>query len=111
MMLSVFERTREVGLLRAVGMRRGQVRTMVRSESVVISVFGGILGIVMGAGLGVALVASLRQEGVSDMAVPVLELVFFLVLSGAPGPRRGQLACPSGGQARRTGRHRHRIMT
>ena len=66
MLLSVFERTREIGLLRAVGMRRRQVRTMVRSESVIISVFGAILGIVMGTGLGIALVASLRQQGVGD---------------------------------------------
>ncbi len=85
MMLSVFERTREIGLLRAVGMRRGQVRTMVRSESVVISVFGAIVGIAMGTGLGIALVASLRQQGVSDIAVPETDLVFFLVLSGVLG--------------------------
>ena len=85
MMLSVFERTREIGLLRAVGMRRGQVRTMVRSESVVISVFGAIVGIVMGTGLGIALVASLRQQGVNDMAVPATDLVLFLVLSGVLG--------------------------
>ena len=85
MMLSVFERTREIGLLRAVGMRRGQVRTMVRSESVVISVFGAIIGIVMGTGLGIALVASLRQQGVNDLAVPATELVLFLVLSGVLG--------------------------
>jgi putative ABC transport system permease protein len=85
MMLSVFERTREIGLLRAVGMRRRQVRTMVRSESVVISLFGAIVGIVMGAGLGIALVASLRQQGVNDMAVPATDLVLFLVLSGVLG--------------------------
>ena len=85
MMLSVFERTREIGLLRAVGMRRGQVRTMVRSESVVISVFGAIIGIVMGTGLGIALVASLRQQGISDMAVPATDLVLFLVLSAVLG--------------------------
>lgn len=78
----VFERTREIGLLRAVGMRRRQVRTMVRSESVIISVFGAILGIVMGTGLGIALVASLRQQGIGDLAVPETELVLFLVLSG-----------------------------
>ena len=85
MMLSVFERTREIGLLRAVGMRRGQVRTMVRSESVIISVFGAIIGIVMGTGLGIALVASLRQQGVNDMAVPATDLVLFLVLSALLG--------------------------
>ena len=85
MMLSVFERTREIGLLRAVGMRRRQVRTMVRSESVIISVFGAIIGIVMGTGLGIALVASLRQQGVNDLAVPTTDLVLFLVLSAILG--------------------------
>ena len=85
MMLSVFERTREIGLLRAVGMRRGQVRTMVRSESVVISVFGAVIGIALGTGLGTALVSSLRDQGISDMALPVTELVLFLVLSAVLG--------------------------
>ena len=50
--LSVFERTRELGMLRAVGMTRGQVRAMVRWESVVISVMGAILGAGLGIGLG-----------------------------------------------------------
>jgi putative ABC transport system permease protein len=51
-MLSVFERTREIGLLRAVGMKRRQVRAMVRSESVVLSVFGAVIGILMGPAWG-----------------------------------------------------------
>ena len=58
---------------------------MVRSESVVISVFGAIIGIVMGTGLGIALVASLRQQGVNDLAVPTTDLVLFLVLSAILG--------------------------
>jgi len=44
LMLSVFERTREIGLLRAVGMRRRQVRTMIRSEAVILAIFGAIIG-------------------------------------------------------------------
>ncbi len=85
LMLSVFERTHEIGLLRAVGMRRRQVRTMIRSESVILSIFGAIIGIVIGTGLGVALVSSLRSQGISDTVVPVSSLVVFLVLSAVLG--------------------------
>ena len=85
LMLSVFERTREIGLLRAVGMRRRQVRAMVRSESVILAVFGAIIGIVIGTGMGVALVASLKQQGITDTVVPVADLVIFLVLSALLG--------------------------
>ena len=56
LMLSVFERTHEIGLLRAVGMKRRQIRAMIRSESVILAVFGAIIGIVVGTGLGIALV-------------------------------------------------------
>ena len=85
LMLSVFERTREIGLLRAVGMRRRQVRAMVRSEAVILAVFGAIIGIVIGTALGIALVASLRQQGITDTAVPVTSLVIFLLLSALLG--------------------------
>jgi putative ABC transport system permease protein len=85
LMLSVFERTREIGLLRAVGMKRGQVRSMIRSESVIISVFGAIVGIVIGACLGIALASSLRMNGVTNIAVPVGSLIGFLILSGVLG--------------------------
>jgi putative ABC transport system permease protein len=85
LMLSVFERTHEIGLLRAVGMRRRQVRTMIRSESVILSIFGAVIGIVIGTGLGVALVWSLRSQGISDTVVPVSSLVLFLVLAGVLG--------------------------
>jgi putative ABC transport system permease protein len=85
LMLSVFERTHEIGLLRAVGMKRGQVRAMIRSESVILAIFGAIIGIVIGTGLGVALVSSLRSQGITDTVVPVSRLVLFLVLSGVLG--------------------------
>src|SRR5207247_1515207 len=61
--LSVIERTHEVGLLRAIGLSRRQLRRMVRLEAVVIAVFGGLLGVVMGVLFGVALMASLRDQG------------------------------------------------
>jgi putative ABC transport system permease protein len=85
LMLSVFERTREIGLLRAVGMRRRQVRIMIRSEAVILAIFGAIIGIVIGTGMGLALVASLKQQGVTDTAVPVSNLVGFLVLAAVLG--------------------------
>ena len=85
LMLSVFERTREIGLLRAVGMSRRQVRTMIRSEAVILSVFGAVIGIVVGTGLGVALVASLKDQGFTDLVVPWGNMVVFLVLAGLLG--------------------------
>jgi putative ABC transport system permease protein len=85
LMLSVFERTREIGLLRAVGMRRRQVRTMVRSEAVILAIFGAIVGIVIGTALGLALVASLRQQGITETVVPVSNLVIFLLLAAVLG--------------------------
>jgi putative ABC transport system permease protein len=85
LMLSVFERTHEIGLLRAVGMKRRQIRAMIRSESVILAVFGAIIGIVIGTGLGIALVVSLRSQGITDTVVPFSSLVVFLVLSAVLG--------------------------
>ena len=85
LMLSVFERTREIGLLRAVGMRRRQVRAMIRSEAVILAIFGAIVGIVIGTALGLALVASLRQQGITETVVPVSNLVIFLLLAALLG--------------------------
>jgi putative ABC transport system permease protein len=85
LMLSVFERTREIGLLRAVGMRRRQVRTMIRSEAVILAIFGAIIGIVIGTGMGIALVSSLKNQGITDTVVPFSRLVIFLVLAALLG--------------------------
>jgi putative ABC transport system permease protein len=81
----VFERTREIGLLRAVGMKRRQVREMIRSESVIVGLLGGILGIARGAVVGVALAYALRNNGVTTVSVPVATLIGFLVLAGVLG--------------------------
>jgi putative ABC transport system permease protein len=85
LMLSVLERTREIGLLRAVGMRRPQVRTMIRAESVILATFGAVIGIVIGTLMGLALVASLRQSGITSTAVPAVRLAEFLVLAAVLG--------------------------
>ena len=81
LMLSVLERTREIGLLRAVGMNRHQVRSMIRSESVILAIFGAIIGIVIGTLLGIALVSALRSQGITTTNIPILDLVIFLGLS------------------------------
>lgn len=83
--LSVVERTREIGLLRAVGMGRRQLRRMVRLESVVISVYGATLGLCLGIVFGSALTRSLRDQGIGVLRVPVVELLVFLVLAGLVG--------------------------
>ncbi len=85
LMLSVFERTREIGLLRAVGMKRPQVRAMIRSESVIIALFGAVTGLLIGTALGVSLAASLRQSGVSIISVPASLLIVFLILAALLG--------------------------
>jgi putative ABC transport system permease protein len=81
LVLTVLERTSEIGLLRAVGMRRRQVRTMIRSEAVILAAFGAIVGLVLGIGLGVAVVSSLRSQGVTETVVPFAELLAFFGLA------------------------------
>ena len=68
--LSVFERTREIGLLRAVGMSRKQVRQSVRWESVLIALLGTTLGTAIGLGFGWALVHSLGDKGIGALSIP-----------------------------------------
>ena len=83
--LSVVERTREIGLLRAVGLTRRQTRRMVRFEAVLISAFGGILGVVLGVVIGVALQQSLVDSGITVLSIPVRLLVTFLVVAAVVG--------------------------
>ncbi len=83
--LSVLERTRELGLLRAVGLNRAQTMRMVTVEAVVISVFGAVLGLAVGVGLGSAVVRALRDEGISDLALPWSQMVTYLLLAGVVG--------------------------
>ena len=81
LLLSVFERQREIGLLRAVGMTRSQVRTTVRWESVITSLLGAVLGILLGIGLGWVIVFALRDQGLTSFQVPVGSTIFIMVMS------------------------------
>ncbi len=75
--LSVIERTREIGLLRAVGLSRARLRTMVTLESVTIAVMGAVLGMVVGLAIGVLLRQSLRDD-LTALALPLPSLGVFL---------------------------------
>ena len=83
--LSVIERTREVGLLRAIGLSRRQLRTMIRLESIVIAVFGALLGLGMGLVFGLALMRALEDEGLTEVVVPWPTLAAFVVVAGVVG--------------------------
>ena len=81
LLLSVFERTREIGLLRAVGMTRSQVRTTVRWESVITSLYGAVVGVMLGIVMGAVLIGVLADGGLGAFRLPVTGTVVILVLS------------------------------
>jgi putative ABC transport system permease protein len=83
--LSVIERTREVGLLRAVGLSRRQLRTMVRLEAVIVAVLGAVLGVAMGLVFGVVLQRVIADEGIDVLSVPWARLAVFVVLAAVAG--------------------------
>src|SRR5205814_3239102 len=80
LVLSVFERTRELGMLRAVGMTRRQARRMVRHESVITALIGGALGMALGVILAAALSGALADEGVS-FSLSVTTLITFTIVA------------------------------
>ncbi|MFH8803267.1 ABC transporter permease [Streptomyces sp. NPDC017936] len=83
--LSVVERTREIGLLRAVGLARRQLRRMIRLESVVIAVFGAVLGLALGLVWGVCTQQVLALQGMKALAVPWGTVVAVVVGSAVVG--------------------------
>jgi putative ABC transport system permease protein len=83
--LSVHERTRELGVLRAVGMKRSQLRQAVRAESVLISVLGALLGGVLALGGAWGIVQALDGDGVTRLAIPTTQLAVILGMAAVAG--------------------------
>lgn len=83
--LSVVERTREIGLLRAIGLARRQLRRMIRLESVVIAVFGAVLGLALGLVWGVCVQQVLALQGMTALAIPWVTIVAVVVGSAIVG--------------------------
>jgi putative ABC transport system permease protein len=83
--LSTIERGRELGLLRAVGMSRRDVRAMVRYEAVIVAVLGAVFGLVVGVLFAAVALAALRDSGLGVAAYPVGELAMFVALSALAG--------------------------
>jgi putative ABC transport system permease protein len=83
--LSVYERTREIGLLRAVGLSRRQTKRMIRWEAILIAVFGALLGTAIGVFFGWAIVRALNDQGIKVFSVPTGQLVFYVILAGIFG--------------------------
>ncbi len=83
--LSIYERTRELGLLRAVGMSRRQLRSSIRWESVIISLLGTFLGLVIGLFFGWAVVEALKDQGFTKFAAPGGQLILVVIVGGFAG--------------------------
>lgn len=81
LLLSVFERRREIGLLRAVGMTRSQVRTTVRWESVITSLLGAVAGVVLGIVMGVVIVAALSGNSSIGFSLPIGSTITIVIIS------------------------------
>jgi putative ABC transport system permease protein len=83
--LSIIERTHEIGLLRAVGMTRRQLRATIRWESVIVALLGAVLGLVIGVFFGWAMVTALRDQGIDQLSFAPLSLVLIIVIAGVFG--------------------------
>lgn len=85
MAMSVLDRTREIGLLRAIGTSRKQLRTMIRWEAVIVGVFGAMLGVALGLVIGIAAVTAIPDSFVSEVAIPWTWAVVFMIIGGLLG--------------------------
>jgi len=83
--LSIVERTREIGLLRAVGLRRRQLTGVITVEAIATAVFGAVLGCLLGLGLGIAMQRGLRSQGLDLLAIPWSTIAIVLVASVVVG--------------------------
>ena len=83
--LSVTERTSEIGLLRAVGLSRSQLRRTVRYEAVQIAVIGALVGVGAGVAAASGLVRVLREQGLTDLSVPTGQLATYLAVAATAG--------------------------
>ncbi len=83
--LSIFERTREIGLLRAVGMTRAQVRSTIRWESVIIALMGTLIGLVVSLFFGYAMFQAIKDTGFETFSLPIVQLAFIVVIAAVAG--------------------------
>lgn len=83
--LSVSERTREIGMLRAVGMTRPQTRQMIRAESIIIAVFGALLGVILGIFFAWAFLQALEDQGFKAFSIPVIQILVYLLMAAFAG--------------------------
>ena len=107
--LSVVERTREIGLLRAIGLGRRQLRRMIRLESVVIAVFGAVLGLALGLVWGVCIQQVLALQGMKALAVPWGTIVAVVVGSAVVGVVAALLPALRASRHERAGGDRARV--
>ncbi len=84
LLLAVYERTREIGMMRAVGATRGQIRSMITFESVITAVIGAVVGLVLGLLLGYVMIKGLEEQGLS-FSIPVTTLIVVLIMAVLAG--------------------------
>ena len=85
LILSIYERTRELGMMRAIGTSRRQIRQMIRYESVITGLIGGVLGLVIGVVGAILVTELLLKSSGYVLSIPVLTLILLLVASAVAG--------------------------